>query len=428
MGTLLRNIRPVVGPDGTLSARIEEGIIVGLGEGEIREEPGDVVIDAGGKLALPGFVNAHTHLAMVLERGLADDVPLKTWLQDYVWPIERKLEPEDVYWCALLALAEAIRGGTTCVADMYFHTDAVGRAIEESGLRGLLSYGMIAESVDAKGREELATARRVVERWNGAGGRIAAAISPHAVYTCGEDVWREAIATADELGVLIHTHLSETRREVVEWKERTGQSPVAYLDRIGAFEVPTLAAHCVHVDSEDIAIMAKRGVRVAHCPKSNAKLGSGIAPVTEMQEAGVLVALGTDGAASNNRLDMFEELRAAWALQRAAREDPACLSGRDVIAMAMEKGREALGMPAGVLEVGAAADVVLLDSNRSHVCPRHDPIPTVVYAAASSDVTDVIVDGRILMRDGELLTIDEERVQSEVERLHRKHGGLSGRQ
>jgi 5-methylthioadenosine/S-adenosylhomocysteine deaminase len=422
MGTLLRNIRPVFGPDGTLSVRLEEGVVVGVRQSEIAEETGDVVIEGDGKLAFSGFVNAHTHLAMVLLRGLADDVPLQAWLEDYVWPIERTLQPEDVYWCTLLALAEAIRGGTTCVADMYFHTDAVARAVEESGLRALISYGVIAESFDAKGRAELATARKVVERWNGAAaGRIATALSPHAVYTCGEDVWREAIAAAREFGVRIHTHLAETRREVEEWEERTGESPVAYLDRIGAFEIPTLAAHCVHVSREDIAAMARGGVSVAHCPKSNAKLGSGIAPLTAMREAGIPVALGTDGAASNNRLDMLEELRAAWALQRASREDAACLSGHDAITMATEAGRAALGMPPGGLEVGAAADVVLVDSSRSHMRPRHAPISALAYAAGSSDVTDVIVDGRILMRAGELLTIDEERVQSEVERVLRRH-------
>lgn len=421
MGTVLRSIRPVVGPDRLLSLRFEGSSFVDVTEGEITPEPGETLIEAAGKLAFSGFVNAHTHLPMVLLRGLADDVPLKTWLEEHIWPIEERLQPEDVYWCTLLALAEAIRGGTTCLADMYFHTDEVARAVEESGIRALLSYGMIAESLQGEGASELATTQRIVERWNGAGdGRISAAISPHAVFTCGEDVWREAIKMARDLGVPIHTHLAETRQEVDDWRDRTGQSPVAYLDCIGAFEVPTLAAHCVHVDERDIAILARGDVRVVHCPKSNAKLGSGVAPVDAMRRAGITVALGTDGAASNNRLDMMEELRAAWLLQRGHNEDPTIMSGGEAVAMATDDGRKALGIQAEGLNPGAAADLVLIDTRRSHTWPPHDPVPTMAYAASSADVTDVIVDGRALMKDGELLTIDEERVQSEVERLRRR--------
>ena len=421
MGTVLRNIRPIVGPGGPLSVRLEQGRISHVTEAAIVSKPGDTVIEGDGKLAFPGFVNAHTHLAMVLFRGLADDVPLQVWLEKYVWPIERKLRPEDVYWCTLLALAEAIRGGTICVSDMYFHCDAVGRAVEESGIRALLSYGIIADRLEHGGHAQLTTARELVERWRGAGdGRIHVAISPHAVYTCGEEVWREAIELAGRMGVLLHTHLAETREELERWREHTGVSPVAYLDRIGAFEVPTLAAHCVHVGEDDIGILANRNVRVAHCPKSNAKLGSGIAPVASMREAGVTVALGTDGAASNNRLDMQEELRAAWMLQRAQAEQPRRLSGREAMDMATANGRIALDLPAGGFDVGGAADIVLVDTGGSHMHPRHDPISAMAYAAESADVTDVVVDGRILMKNRELLTIDEERVQSEVERLLRR--------
>ena len=422
MGTLLRNIRPIVGSVGTISPRFADGIIIDVVDGTTAETREDELIEGHDRLAFSGFTNAHTHLAMVLFRGLADDVALRAWLEDHVWPIERTLRQEDVYWCTLLALAEAIRGGTTCLADMYFHTDAVGRAIEESGLRALISYGIVADSLDAVGRAELTTARRIVERWNGAGdGRIRAAVSPHAVYTCGEDVWREAAALACDLDVPIHTHLAETRGEVDEWRGRTGESPVAYLDRIGALEAPTVAAHCVHVDRADVAILAQRGVNVVHCPKSNAKLGSGIAPIVAMREAGVTVALGTDGAASNNRLDMIEELRAAWMMQRAHAEDPRALSGREAVSMATDAGRSALGMPEGDLTIGAPADIVLVETTGSHMRPQHDPMSALAYAANTGDVTDVVVAGRTLMRDRELLTIDEERVQSEVERLLRRH-------
>jgi 5-methylthioadenosine/S-adenosylhomocysteine deaminase len=417
MGIILRNVRSVLGPSGTLNSRIESNTFATVAEAEIAPQQGDVVIDGSGKLAFSGFVNAHTHLPMVLLRGLADDVPLDVWLNEHVWPIEAKLTPEDVYWCTLLALAEAIRGGTTCVNDMYFHNDAIGKAVRESGLRAVLCYAMIADSLDTKGREEIDATRRLVERWEGEGdGRIRTAVSTHAVYTCGETLWREAVNMAGSFGVPLHTHLAETRQEVEHWKEQTGESPVAYLERIGAFEVPVLAAHCVHVDEADIATMASHDVRVAHCPKSNAKLGSGVAPVPEMRAAGIRVGIGTDGAASNNRLDMIEELRAAWILQRGHHEDPTRLGAADVVAMAVEEGRTALGLPEAKVGVGNVADVVLIDATEGHSWPPHDPVSTLAYAAAASDVTDVIVDGRILMKDGELLTIDEERVQSEVNR------------
>jgi len=423
MGTVLRNVRPLHGADRPLSLRIESTTFVDVTEGEITADPQDTTIEGNGRLAFSGFVNAHTHLAMVLFRGLAEDVPLSAWLADHVWPIERKLSPEDIYWCTLLGLTEAIRGGTTCVADMYFHTDEVGHAVEESGLRALISYGVIAESMEEAGAEEIAITQRVVEKWDGAAeGRIRAAVSPHAVQTCGEDVWREAIEMSRAFDVPIHTHLAETRGEVETWRSRTGVSPVTYLEDLGAFDVRTIAAHCVHVDKDDVARLAKGGVNVVHCPKSNAKLGSGIAPVTRMRAAGINVALGTDGAASNNRLDMVEELRAAWILQRARNEDPKALSGSDAIEMATAAGRRALALPDGGIRVGTTADVVLLDAERCHNRPSHDPAATVAYTAGSADVTDVIVGGRPLMRDGELLTIDEERVQSEVERLLRRHG------
>jgi len=419
---VLRSLRSVEQPAGSTNVRFEGRTVGTVTEAEIPSQQDDTSIDCAGKLGIPGFINAHTHLAMVLFRGLADDVPLRVWLEDHIWPIEAKLEPEDVYWCTLLAIAEGIKGGTVAFADMYFHIDEVARAVEESGVRALLSYGMIAPTLDPKGASELRQAEMFVERWEGAAdGRIHTAISPHTLYTCGEDVWRQAVDLAKESGVPVHTHVAETRRESDEWHDATGLSPVASLERYGAFEVPLLAAHCVHVDVEDIATLVEHDVRVVHCPKSNAKLGSGIAPVNAMREAGVTVAIGTDGAASNNRLDMMEEIRAAWLLQRAKDENAMTPSAADVVRMATEDGRKALGLGPGGLTQGGAADLVLLDTDRLHTTPRHDPAAMLAFAADGLDVTDVIVDGRWLMKDGELLTIDEERVKSEVNRLLDRH-------
>ncbi len=421
MGTVLKDVQPI-GGSSPVDIRFEEARFTTISETEIAPRPGDDVIDGGGKLVASGFVNAHTHLAMVLFRGLADDVPLEIWLEEHVWPIEAKLQPEDVYWCTLLAVAEGIRGGTIAFADMYFHTDEVGRALAESGARALVSYGIIASSMEAKGRAEIDAASRVIEHWNGSSdGRIRAAISPHTIYTCGEDVWRAAIGVAADRGVPIHTHLAETRHEVDAWLEKSGEGTIPYLERIGAFSVPMLAAHCVHVDEADIAALAAHDVTVAHCPKSNAKLGSGIAPVNGMREAGIRVAIGTDGAASNNRLDMIEEARAAWMLQRAFHEDPMRPSAKHILDMAMSAGRQIVGLePEGLVE-GGRADLILIDRDPLHAIPHHDPLATLVFASNALDVTDVLVNGRWLMRNRELRTIDEERVRSEVEGLRRKY-------
>jgi len=383
MGTFIRNIRPLGASSSMINLRFENDRMASLPTPDARPQTGDIEIDGRERLAISGFINAHTHLAMVLFRGLADDVPLQVWLEEYVWPIEQLLQPEDVYWCTLLGIAEGIRSGTTAFIDMYFHSDQVARAVEESGVRALLSYGMIASSLEDRGAAELAIARNLIKKWQGqANGRIQMALSPHAVYTCGEDVWRRSI-----------------------------------LQHLDAFSAPMLAAHCVHVNEDDIAILADHPVTVAHCPKSNAKLGSGVAPVEAMRKAGVQVAIGTDGAASNNRLDMLEELRASWILQRAHHEDPTHLASADVVSMAIQGGRSLLGLPKDGFSEGAPADLVLFDTDQLHTTPQHDPAAMLAYASDSRDVTDVYVDGKPLLKGGELRTIDEERVKSEVQRL-----------
>ena len=342
-------------------------------------------------------------------------------MRDHIWPRERLLTPDDIYWCTLLAAAELIRGGTIGVVDMYFELDRMAQAIVAAGIRAMLSHGIVADDLDARGTAELADAEASIRTWNGeADGRIKTALAPHAVYTCGERVIRQVVEMAHSFDVPIHTHVSETRNEVLSWTAHTGESPVATLDRFGVFSRPTIAAHCVHVDDSDIAILGERRVLVAHCPKSNGKLGSGIAPIDRMKAAGVDVALGTDGAASNNRLDMFEEMRHACFLQRARHEDSMLLAATDVLAMATENGRKAFGLSSGRLEVGTEADMVLVDSESVHLSPPHDGVSSLVYSAGASDITDVIVGGRFLLRNRELLTIDEEKVKTEAERALRR--------
>jgi 5-methylthioadenosine/S-adenosylhomocysteine deaminase len=393
--------------DGRRYAAIVEG---GGAEGGF-----DRVVDGEGKLLIPGLVNAHTHLAMTLFRGLADDLPLQAWLEEKIWPAERKLTPDDVYWFSLLGLAEMIRSGTTAFADMYFYMEEVARAVEEAGLRALLSYGVIAPTPD-RIEPELKKAEAFVREWNGkAEGRIRTALSPHAPYTCGPEVWRQATALARELKVPIHTHLAETALEVENWQREHHQSPVLWLEALGALGVPMIAAHCVHVSEKDIDILAAHSVNAVHCPSSNAKLACGIAPVARMLTAGVNVALGTDGAGSAGDLDMLEEMRLAALLGKLKAEDPQAIPAQEALAMATWRGAKALGglREWGTIEEGKRADGVLVSLEAVHLQPGHNPLSDLVYAAHSSDVVAVFVDGAPLLLDGELVTIDEERVKAE---------------
>jgi 5-methylthioadenosine/S-adenosylhomocysteine deaminase len=378
-------------------------------------EKGEQIIDGKGKVAFPGFMNAHTHLPMVLFRGLGDNLPLDRWLKECIWPREEMLDSEDVYWASLLGLSEMIRSGTTRFADMYFHVDEIGRAVEETGLRALLAYGIIASEMDEHGTTELKCAESIIERWKGTGGgRIQTAVSPHSIYTCGEAVWRVAIELAQKYGVAVHTHLAETEEEVTTCRAEKGKSPVFVLDEYGALTVPILAAHGVYVDDEDIDLLAERDVKVVHCPKSNAKLGNGVAPIAAMHRQGVTVLLGTDGAASNNNLNMIEEMRAALLFQRAICRNATTLSARDVFEMATWPGPAIWG--SGGLEAGQPADIVLMNLDAVHTLPNYEQIPALVYAGNAQNITDVIVAGRYLLRNGELETIDEERVKEEIKR------------
>jgi len=404
---------------------IKDGLITSIlpatfNSDKIEKSNGVQIIDGRGKLAFPGFVNAHTHLSMVLFRGLADDLPLKTWLEQKIWPIEKNLNPQDVYWFALLGIAEMIRSGTTAFADMYFYMNEVARAVAESGMRALLAYGIIAGKTNDHGRREIKTARNLVADWRGkANGRIDVALAPHAPYTCGQDILEKTRDIAISAGVMVHTHLSETITEVESSYAKLGMSPVKYLASLDLFSAPTIAAHCVHVNEEDIDLLAEHNVMVVHNPTSNAKLASGIAPVAQMKSAGITVALGTDGAASNNNLDMLEEMRLATLLQKVATKDPTTIPAIEAFRMATCDGAAAIGLgkSIGTLTIGKKADIVLMDIDKVNMLPSYDYISDLVYAANSQAITDVIVDGQILMEQGNLTTIDEERVKAKAREL-----------
>lgn len=382
----------------------------------------DRVIEGEGCLLFPGLVNAHTHLAMTLFRGLTSDLPLRRWLEEEVWPRERELTGEVVYWFSLLGLAEMIRSGTTAFADMYFFMEEVAGAVEKAGLRALLSYGIIAPTED-RIESELGKAETFVREWEGkAEGRIRTALSPHAPYTCPPEVWKRATALARELKVPIHTHLAETAGEVEEIRAKTGRAPAEWLEALGVFAVPVLAAHCVHVGEKDMEILAAHGASAVHCPTSNLRLACGIAPVAALLKEGVNVALGTDGAGSAGDLNMIEEMRLAAVLAKHRAGDPQALPAAEALALATWRGAVALGLgkETGTIEPGRRADGVLIALRHSHMCPGYHPLVDLVYAAQGADVVAVFVDGNTLLVDGELQTMDEEEVLGRCRELARR--------
>ena len=373
------------------------------------------ILDGAGMIALPGLVNSHTHAAMTLLRGYADDLPLMEWLTEKIWPVEDRLTPEDVYWGSLLACLEMIKAGTTAFADMYFHMEQTAQAVAKSGLRADLSRGMIGNGPSAALAIEENT--RLFTNWHGqAAGRITVRLGPHAPYTCAPDYLRQVSALADKLGVGLHIHIAETLSEIEQIKTDYGKTPVALLDDLGLFEHPVLAAHCVHLSQADLELLRQKNVSVAHCPESNLKLASGAAPVAAMLQAGINVGLGTDGASSNNNLDLLEEMRTAALLQKLVTQDPTAVPAYTALRMATTGGARVLGLEneIGVLKAGKKADLILLNSQAPHLYPQHNHYANLVYAAHSADVDTVLVNGEILMENRNVLTIDETEVLAQV--------------
>jgi 5-methylthioadenosine/S-adenosylhomocysteine deaminase len=398
--------------------------------------PADKVIDARGCAVLPGFVQTHVHLCQTIFRGAADDLELIDWLKKRVWPMEAAHTPESLRASAMLGIAELIRGGTTCALTMETvnHTGEVFRAVEETGFRATVGKCMMdkGEEVPVPLREEsaasVAESLALLERWHGrADGRIRYCFAPRFAVSCTEELLVEVARLARERGVMVHTHASENREEVELVESETGRRNVLYLDHVGLTGPHVALAHCVHLDEDELGLLARTGTHVAHCPSSNLKLGSGLAPVAEMLERGVSVSLGADGAPCNNRLDMFTEMRTAALLQKVRRGADA-LPARRVLRMATMGGARALGLDAeiGSLEPGKRADLTVVDLGRVHLSPRPGVVSTLVYAAQTSDVRDVLIDGRIVLLDGEHQTLDAaevlEATRSEYAELTRRAG------
>ncbi|MCR4428190.1 MAG: amidohydrolase [Caldiserica bacterium] len=401
--------------------RVERGDILVEGDrisyiGPSKEWEGDFqVFDGEGKVALPGFVNAHTHLAMVFLRGFADDMTLDRWLREKIWPMEARLKAEHVYRFSLLGAAELISSGVTTFADMYFHMDQVARAVEETGLRASLSTGMIAQGNPFPG-EVLKRGTNFALTFRGkAGGRITTMLAPHAPYTCPPDFMKKVREIALKENLPVHTHISETRKEVDDCLAEYGLTPPELLDQAGLFDCLVLAAHCVVLEDQDFPILKKlKGV--AHCPVSNLKLASGVAPVKKMVDSGVNVALGTDGASSNNRLELLQEIKTASLLAKGVNFDPLALPAFQTLQMATLGGAKALCLEdqIGTLEVGKKADIVVFDFNSPHLQPCFDHYSHLVYSALPSDVHSVMVDGTWLLRERKYQTLDFEEVKEEA--------------
>lgn len=368
------------------------------------------------RLAMPGLVNAHTHCSMTILRNAADDLPLHKWLFERIFPMEDKLTDDDVYWGFMLGAAEMLKSGTTAMADMYLHMDAAAKAAVETGMRINLSRSPL-EFHSENGLtaiDQFDEMRSYFNTWNNeAEGRIKVYLEVHSTYLFDIESLRLASDLAKELKTGIHIHLLETAKERKDSFEKYGKSPVEICVDTGIFDVPVIGAHLVHISGEDIAILRKYGVNAVHNPTSNLKLGSGISPVPSMLDASVNVALGTDGAASNNNLNMFEEMHLAALLHKGAGQNPELVTARQAIRMATVNGANAIGFGSetGVLKAGMKADLILLDTDKPHMTPLNDPYSAVAYSAQGSDVDTVIVDGNILVENRALKSIDEEKVK-----------------
>lgn len=411
MTTLIKDAAVVL-PNGKTQENdivIEVNKITSIGKAPA-DLKADNVINAKGKLAVPGFVNAHTHASMTLLRSYADDMNLMDWLNNMIWPIEAKMRKKDIYAGAMLAAVEMIKTGTTTFADMYGDMEQVAQMTIESGLRGVLSRGIIG--VAPNGEQAFKENKELFDNYHGsADGRITVMFGPHAPYTCPPDFLRRVAEAAKARKADVHIHLSETKGEVDDCLKNYGKTPMEIMEDTGIFDCGTLGAHCVWLSDKDIEIMAKHNVRVAHNPGSNMKLASGIAPVPQLLKAGVCVGLGTDGASSNNNLDMLEEIRLAALLHKVNTLDPLAVPAFEALKMGTEYGAKAVGLEnLGRLEEGAIADITLFDMSGYAWQPKFDLISLLVYSAPSNSADTVIVDGRVLMEKGELKTLDEEKI------------------
>ena len=418
MSMLFENVQAIQdAPEGgfvlkNTNVYVADGKIAGIG----REPEGFRAmrrIDGTGKLLIPGLINTHTHIPMVFLRNAADDLKFHEWLFGRILPMEEKLIPEDAYWTTQLGLMEMLRTGTTCFLDMYLYTDEIAGAICDAGGRAVLSRGLVG---GADGEKKLKEAVEEIGRWKDRE-NLSFMMAPHAPYTCDPGYQREIARTARQLDVGIHTHISESEREVKECVAAHGKRPPALMEETGLLTDRTVAAHCVHVDDADIETLARHGVHVAHNPVSNLKIANGVAPVPKFMAAGVNVGLGTDGAASNNTLNLFKDLSLAAIVHKGVTGDPQAVTAQEALKMAWDNGAKALGLDGkiGKIAEGYAADLALIDLSHPNLQPVNDPITALAYSTSGHEVELTMVGGKVLYENGAFPTIDTDRVRREVE-------------
>ena len=407
---------------------IENGAVAVRGErieavgpaADLQTQPAGEIIDAAGGIIMPGLVNAHTHAAMTLFRGLADDLPLMSWLNDHIFPAEALLDPQKVYAGTLLGCAEMILSGTTCFCDMYLFEQAVARAAKDAGMRAVVgevlydfpspNYGPIENGFDYT--------RRLIDTWRN-DPLIRVAVEPHSPYLCAPKLLTEAAAIADEHGAPLVIHLSETRGEVSDMRQKYGVTPVEHLANLNVLGPNLLACHCVVLSEKDMDLLRQFDAKVAHNPESNMKLASGICPAVDLLRRGVCISLGTDGCSSNNNLDLFAEMDTAAKLHKAIRLDPTVMDAATVLRIATIDGARALGLDAdiGSLEDGKRADIIVIDTRKPHLTPMYRPASHLVYAVTGADVSATVINGRVLMKQRRLLHLDLEKILADARQI-----------
>lgn len=381
-------------------------------------------IDASKKAVLPGLINTHTHISMSLLRGVADDMPLLEWLNNKIWPIEAKLIPDDIYVGALLSIIEMLKSGTTVFNDMYFEMDQVAKAVEETGIRGVLSRGLIGLGPEETEKKAFKEGLEFALKYNNAAdGRIKTMLGPHAPYTCSPSYLGTVIEAAKEHNLPLHIHIAENKNEIKLVEEtfkvkREEKGIIEYLDKIGLFDVPVVSAHTIWVRDEELDILHRKNVGIAHNPVSNMKIANGVAPIPKMLSHDIMVGIGTDGPASNNSLDMFREMKIAALLHKSHLSDPTVVPALEVLKMGTIYGAKVLRIDkeVGSLEVGKKADVIMVNLNNAHLTPLHNIVSLIIYAAMGSDVDFVMVDGQVLLENGKLTKIDEQKIYEKAQK------------
>ncbi|MFH2043887.1 MAG: amidohydrolase [Pseudomonadota bacterium] len=400
---------------------VKKDIITATGKAEeLSPYKAAKIIDANGGIIMPGLINAHTHASMAIFRGLADDLPLMDWLNDHIFPAESKLTPERVYDGALLACAEMIQSGITCFCDMYLFEDHVAKAASDAGIRAVVGevlYDFPSPNYGPIEKGFLYT-QMLIEKYHN-DPLIKIAVEPHSTYLCAPELLKNAALLAKKNDLLLVIHVAETESEILQIKEKYGLTPVGFLEDIGVLSSNLLACHCVHLTDNDISLLKKYDVKIAHNPESNMKLASGIAPVPKLLEQVICVGIGTDGCASNNNLDIFHEMSMAAKLGKVSTLDPTAMNAESVLEMATIDGARALGISdiTGSIEVGKKADVIIIDTKKPHLTPMYNPVSVLVHAVRASDVKTSIINGKVVMENGKLLTLDIKKAAEKVRNI-----------